>query len=123
MLAPLFDFVLAGVEDHEVGSASGVLNAIQQLGGATGIAVLGTVFFSVGTAHGLGVAFERVLGIEAGVLVVVAALGIPAPHARARGRRRARLSPPHQARAALRRRGPGGAAVRPSARVARAARA
>jgi MFS family permease len=74
MLAPLFDFVLAGVEDDEVGSASGVLNAIQQLGGAAGIAVLGTVFFSVGGAHGLGVAFERVLAIEAGVLVVVAAL-------------------------------------------------
>jgi EmrB/QacA subfamily drug resistance transporter len=74
MLAPLFDFVLAGVEDDEVGSASGVLNAIQQLGGAAGIAVLGTVFFSVGGAHGLGVAFERVLVIEAGVLVVVAAL-------------------------------------------------
>jgi EmrB/QacA subfamily drug resistance transporter len=74
MLAPLFDFVLAGVEDDEVGSASGVLNAIQQLGGAAGIAVLGTVFFSVGAAHGLGVAFERVLAIEAGVLVVTAAL-------------------------------------------------
>ena len=74
MLAPLFDFVLAGVDDDEIGSASGVLNAMQQLGGAAGIAVLGTVFFSVGGAHGLGVAFERVLWIEAGVLVVVAAL-------------------------------------------------
>ena len=46
MLAPLFDFVLAGVDDDEVGSASGVLNAMQQLGGAIGIAVIGTVFFS-----------------------------------------------------------------------------
>jgi EmrB/QacA subfamily drug resistance transporter len=74
MLAPLFDFVLAGVDDDEVGSASGVLNAMQQLGGAAGIAVLGTIFISVAGKSGLGAAFERVLWIEAGVLVVVAAL-------------------------------------------------
>jgi EmrB/QacA subfamily drug resistance transporter len=42
----LFDFVLAGVAMDEVGSASGVLNAVQQLAGALGVAVLGTVFFS-----------------------------------------------------------------------------
>ena len=74
MLAPLFDFVLAGVEDDEVGSASGVLNAMQQLGGAIGIAVIGTIFFSVSGKGGLGAAFEHVLWIEAGVLVVVAGL-------------------------------------------------
>ena len=45
-LPPLFDFILAGVADHEVGSASGVLNAIQQLGASLGIAVLATVFFA-----------------------------------------------------------------------------
>jgi MFS transporter len=74
MLAPLFDFVLAGVDDDEVGSASGVLNAMQQLGGATGIAVLGTIFFSAAASGGIAEAFERVLWVEAGVLVVVAAL-------------------------------------------------
>jgi EmrB/QacA subfamily drug resistance transporter len=74
ILAPLFDFVLAGVDDDEVGSASGVLNATQQLGGATGIAILGTVFLSVAAGSGIAGAFERVLWIEAGVLVVVAAL-------------------------------------------------
>ena len=42
----LFDFVLAGVSHDEVGSASGVLNAVQQLANALGVAVLGTVFFS-----------------------------------------------------------------------------
>jgi hypothetical protein len=34
------------VADREVGSASGVLNAIQQLGASLGIAVLATVFFA-----------------------------------------------------------------------------
>jgi EmrB/QacA subfamily drug resistance transporter len=74
MLAPLFDFVLAGVDDDEVGSASGVLNAMQQLGGAIGIAVIGTVFFSVAASGGMIDAFHTTLWIEAGVLVVTAGL-------------------------------------------------
>jgi hypothetical protein len=74
MLAPLFDFVLAGVEDHEVGSASGVLNAMQQLGGAIGIAVIGTLFFSVAGDHGTSVALERMLYVEAGTLLVAMGL-------------------------------------------------
>jgi EmrB/QacA subfamily drug resistance transporter len=45
-LPPLFDFILAGVKDHEVGSASGVLNAVQQFSAALGIAIFATVFFS-----------------------------------------------------------------------------
>jgi predicted MFS family arabinose efflux permease len=48
----LFDFILAGVAMGEVGSASGVLNAVQQLASALGVAVLGTVFFShTGQGH------------------------------------------------------------------------
>ncbi|MGH2894677.1 MAG: MFS transporter, partial [Solirubrobacteraceae bacterium] len=46
----LFDIILAGVAMEEVGSASGLLNAIQQLASALGVAVLGTVFFSRLTA-------------------------------------------------------------------------
>lgn len=44
-MAPFFDIVLAGVDERESGSASGVLTSVQQLGGAFGIAVLGTTFF------------------------------------------------------------------------------
>ncbi|HEY5429300.1 MAG TPA: MFS transporter [Solirubrobacteraceae bacterium] len=46
----LFDIILAGVAMDEVGSASGVLNAVQQLASALGVAVLGTIFFSHLTA-------------------------------------------------------------------------
>ena len=74
MLAPLFDFVLAGVDDDEVGSASGVLNAMQQLGGALGIAVIGTVFFCIAADGDFIDAFHGTLWIEAGVLVVTAGL-------------------------------------------------
>ena len=42
----LFDFILAAVDDTEVGSASGVLEAVQQMATALGVAVLGTIFFS-----------------------------------------------------------------------------
>src|SRR4051794_24345496 len=74
VLAPLFDIVLAGVDDDEVGSASGTLNAVQQLGAALGVAVLGTLFFSAAAHHGFLVAFERTLWVESGVLVATAAL-------------------------------------------------
>ena len=45
-MGQLFDFILAGVGMDEVGSASGVLEAVQQLSSAIGVAALGTIFFS-----------------------------------------------------------------------------
>ncbi|GGR83166.1 putative actinorhodin transporter [Streptomyces aureoverticillatus] len=47
VLSPFFDFALASVDEHETGSASGVLNANQQLGATIGVAVLGTLFFAL----------------------------------------------------------------------------
>lgn len=46
-MAPFFNIILAGVDDEETGSASGAITSVQQLGGAFGIAVLGTVFFGL----------------------------------------------------------------------------
>ncbi|AEV81468.1 transporter [Actinoplanes sp. SE50] len=46
-MAPFFGIVLAGVDDEESGSASGAITSVQQLGGAFGIAVLGTIFFAL----------------------------------------------------------------------------
>ena len=42
----LFRFILTSVSMDEVGSASGVFEAVQQLSNALGVAVLGTIFFS-----------------------------------------------------------------------------
>ncbi|WP_446665748.1 MFS transporter [Flexivirga sp. B27] len=44
-MTPFFDIVMSGVEDHESGSASGSMTAVQQIGSSLGVAVLGTVFF------------------------------------------------------------------------------
>ena len=50
-LGQLFDFIMASVGLDDVGSASGVLEAVQQLSSALGVAVLGTVFFAAFGAH------------------------------------------------------------------------
>jgi predicted MFS family arabinose efflux permease len=50
-IGQLFRFILTSVSMDEVGSASGVFEAVQQLSSALGVAVLGTVFFSVFDHH------------------------------------------------------------------------
>ncbi|MBB4895177.1 EmrB/QacA subfamily drug resistance transporter [Streptomyces olivoverticillatus] len=47
VVSSLFGIVMAAVEPREIGSASGLLNAITQVGASAGIAVLGVVFFSL----------------------------------------------------------------------------
>jgi predicted MFS family arabinose efflux permease len=50
-MGQVFDFILAGVSMDEVGSATGVVEAMQQLASAVGVAVLGTIFFSAFAGH------------------------------------------------------------------------
>lgn len=45
LFGALYAAVLNGVDTKHAGSASGTLNAVQQVGGAVGIAVIGVVFF------------------------------------------------------------------------------
>ncbi len=72
VVAPLFGLVLNAVTDEEVGSGSGVVNAVQQLGASLGVAVLGTVFIQTTTHHGFSSGFER------GILVTLVAIGATA---------------------------------------------
>lgn len=74
LVAPLFDFILAGVTDDEVGSASGVLNALQQLAGAIGVAAIGTLFFSTLEHSGFVSAISRSLLVELATTPVLLAL-------------------------------------------------
>jgi EmrB/QacA subfamily drug resistance transporter len=53
VFVPMFDVILAGVAPHELGSASGLLESVQQLAMSLGIAAVGTVLFDhVGSRHG-----------------------------------------------------------------------
>jgi MFS family permease len=79
LISPLFDFILASVRDHEVGSASGVLNAVQQLASAIGVAAIGTVFFSTLSRSGFTAAISRSLEIELGVAGVLVLLAFALP--------------------------------------------
>ena len=67
-IVPAFDTILSAVTDAETGSASGVLNSIQQLGGAIGVAVLGTVFFTVLQHEGFAAALQHTLWWDVGGL-------------------------------------------------------
>jgi EmrB/QacA subfamily drug resistance transporter len=51
VMAPIFAVTLNDVDPKHAGSASGVLNAIQQIGGAIGVAIIGVVFFGQLTQH------------------------------------------------------------------------
>ncbi|MFG2284955.1 MFS transporter [Streptomyces sp. NPDC048595] len=76
-----FTTALHRVRPHETGSAAGLLNAAQQLGGTLGVALLGAVFFhAVGasvtttTATGTAVADAALHGARNACCVAVAAL-------------------------------------------------
>lgn len=51
IMSPMFSVALSDIDAKHAGSASGVLNAVQQLGGAIGTALLGIVFFTHLSTH------------------------------------------------------------------------
>jgi EmrB/QacA subfamily drug resistance transporter len=55
----LFAAVLNGVDPRHAGSASGTLNAVQQVGGAIGVALIGVVFFGQ-LSHAAPSSFEAI---------------------------------------------------------------
>jgi len=85
----LVNVVLAGIPGRHAGAAGGVLTTVIQIGGATGIAALGTVFFTAldaGKAGPLGTygdAFASVLLAEVALYGLAAALMLLLPKAAA----------------------------------------
>jgi EmrB/QacA subfamily drug resistance transporter len=79
-MAPFFDIVLSGVEPHESGSASGTLTATQQLGGALGSALLGTLFFDLLKSQwSFGSAMQVTVWVEIGLLALTFVLSYLLP--------------------------------------------
>ena len=79
MVSPIGVFTLADVPVDKAGSASGLFSTTGQLSGAAGVAVLGSLFFSVVDAHGSTVpvemfrpAMEVALAVLVGLMLVAA---------------------------------------------------
>jgi EmrB/QacA subfamily drug resistance transporter len=73
LVVPLVNVVLAAVPSDMAGGASGTYSTAQQLGGAIGIAIVGTVFFSRSGAH-LNSSFAAAAPIAAGAYGLAALL-------------------------------------------------
>ena len=82
----LVNVVLAGVPGRHAGAAGGVLSTVTQIGGAAGVAVLGTVFFAAldpATAGGAPPSFAHALAqvlpwqVAAYVVAAAAMLALP----------------------------------------------
>jgi EmrB/QacA subfamily drug resistance transporter len=77
IFVPLFSIIMAEIGDHEVGSASGLLESSQQLGASLGVAVLATLFFSTlslepGGPHAAQAAVRPLLAAERTLLLTLA---------------------------------------------------
>lgn len=83
IFVPLFGIITGDLEDHEVGSASGLLESFQQGAAALGVAGLGTVFFgqfAIGAAQSVAMdAAQSVTGLTVilTVLGFLVAFGLP----------------------------------------------
>ncbi len=80
IFVPLLPFILSNVHSDNAGSASGVANAVQQVGGALGIAVVSEVFFSqLGGFGGYGHAFAITAVLQVVLLGVSAVVAMFLP--------------------------------------------
>ena len=75
VIAPLVNIVIAGVHRQDAGSASGVLNTVQQLGGAVGVALIGVIFFGLLGSHASTVTADLAPGLRADLQTA----GLPSP--------------------------------------------
>ncbi len=79
MIIPLVNVVLAAVPHEVAGGAGGVFSTSQQLGGAIGVAVMGTVFFSQLESHPFTDAFKHAALVVIGMFLIAAVLSLALP--------------------------------------------
>lgn len=87
----LVSVVLAGIPGRNAGAAGGLLSTVNQIGGAIGVAVLGTVFFATASGSSnrppalteYSGAFAVVLLVSAGLYVLTALVMLALPRAAA----------------------------------------
>jgi EmrB/QacA subfamily drug resistance transporter len=79
MIIPLVNVVLAAVPHEVAGGAGGIFSTAQQLGGALGVAVVGTVFFSQLESHPFTQSFEHSAAVVIGLFLAAAVLSLALP--------------------------------------------
>ena len=67
MIIPLVNVVLAAVPHEVAGGAGGMFSTAQQLGGALGVALVGTVFFTQLESHPFTEAFKHTVPVVIGL--------------------------------------------------------
>ena len=78
--APLLPYALSQVNPQDAGSASGVANALQQIGGSLGVALVGIVFFgNLVSTQTYAAGFGRGTWLALGLLAVCAILSLFLP--------------------------------------------
>jgi EmrB/QacA subfamily drug resistance transporter len=79
LIIPLVNVVLAAVPREAAGGAGGIFSTAQQLGGAPGVAIVGTVFFSELDGASFTTSFEHALPIVVGFFAAAALLALTLP--------------------------------------------
>jgi MFS family permease len=80
LVIPLVNVVLAAAPASAAGAASGLFSTAQQLGGAVGVAVAGTVFFGyLGHGHSFAEAFRHTAPYSLGAFALCAVLALLLP--------------------------------------------
>lgn len=74
IIAALFSTILAAVKDDEIGSASGVLTAVQAIASAVGVAIFASVFFDAAASGTAAQAYQQTLVVPAIMLIAFLAL-------------------------------------------------
>jgi len=79
MIIPLINVVLAAVPPEVAGGAGGMFSTAQQLGGAIGVALVGTVFFSALEGHSFTHAAKQADLVVIGLFLLAAVLALALP--------------------------------------------
>jgi predicted MFS family arabinose efflux permease len=80
MIATYFGIIVSSIDDHETGSAGGLLNALQQLGNTLGAALFGTLYFDgLSAGHTSVSSASTTLGWAALVVAACVPLGFLMP--------------------------------------------
>jgi MFS family permease len=79
LVIPLVNVVLAAVPHEVAGGAGGMFSTAQQLGGALGVALVGSIFFGQLESHSFTDAFEHSMPLVIGLFLAAAALSLVLP--------------------------------------------